>query len=166
MTLQQTLISRLTYCLYKHTTTQCQTCIKSDLKICVGVGLSFIILRSYSKPAVLNVLCNIANWNKVRTKNREFITRFTHVCVMCCPMSSLIHVELKRLIGKHNCFCFSCLFLFLLRFCWGSLEVVVTLVTFKRYLIIDDKSLPHKQRRAFTWLLIFKIKFSSQPPTR
>ena len=41
-----------------------------------------------------------------------------------------------------------------------------TKVTFKRYLIIDDKSLPHKQRRSFTRLLIFKIKFSSEPPTR
>ena len=35
-----------------------------------------------------------------------------------------------------------------------------------RLLIIDDKSLPHKQRRAFTRLLIFKIKFSSEPPSR
>ena len=42
----------------------------------------------------------------------------------------------------------------------------VTIVTFKRYLIIDDKSLPHKQRRAFTRLLIFNIKFSRQAPSR
>ena len=40
------------------------------------------------------------------------------------------------------------------------------IVTFKWYLIIHDKSLPHKQRRSFTRLLIFKIKFSSEPPTR
>ena len=33
-------------------------------------------------------------------------------------------------------------------------------------LIIDDKSLPHKPRRSFTRLLIFKIKFSSEPPTQ
>ena len=39
-------------------------------------------------------------------------------------------------------------------------------VTFKRYLIIDDKSLPHKQQRSFTRLLIFKIRISSEPPTR
>ena len=31
----------------------------------------------------------------------------------------------------------------------------------RRLLIIDDRSFPHKHRRAFTWLLIFKIKFSS-----
>ena len=36
----------------------------------------------------------------------------------------------------------------------------------RRLLIIDDKSLPHKQQRAFTRLLIFKIKFSSEPPSR
>ena len=42
-----------------------------------------------------------------------------------------------------------------------------TIVPFKRYLIIEDKSSPaHKQWRSFTWLLIFKIKFSSEPPTR
>ena len=56
-------------------------------------------------------------------------------------------------------------------FCKSSLmdeETVTmrTIVTFKRYLIIDDKSLPHKQRRSFTQLLISKIKFSSEPPTR
>ena len=50
-------------------------------------------------------------------------------------------------------------------------SVETRIVTFKRYLIIDycysidDKSLPHK-RRAFTRLLIFKIKFSSEPPSR
>ena len=33
-------------------------------------------------------------------------------------------------------------------------------------LIIDDKSLLHNQRRASTRLLIFKIKFSSDPPSR
>ena len=43
---------------------------------------------------------------------------------------------------------------------------ILPIVTFKRYLIINDKSLPHKQRWSFTWLLIFKIKFSSEPPTR
>ena len=41
-----------------------------------------------------------------------------------------------------------------------------SLVTFKRSLIIDNKSLPHKRRRSFTRLLIFKIKFSSKSPTR
>ena len=35
-----------------------------------------------------------------------------------------------------------------------------------KLLNINDKSLPHKQRRAFTRLLIFKIKFSSEPPSR
>ena len=39
-------------------------------------------------------------------------------------------------------------------------------VTFKRSLIIDDKSLPHKLWRSFTRLLIFKIKFSSKSPTQ
>ena len=35
-------------------------------------------------------------------------------------------------------------------------------VTFKRSLIIDDKSWPHKLWRSFTRLLIFKIKFPSE----
>ena len=41
---------------------------------------------------------------------------------------------------------------------------VQTVPNHRRLLIIDDKSLPHKQRRASTRLLIFKIKFSSEPP--
>ena len=43
---------------------------------------------------------------------------------------------------------------------------VQTVPNHRRLLIIDDKSLPHKQRRAFTRLLFFKIKFSSEPPSR
>ena len=43
---------------------------------------------------------------------------------------------------------------------------VQTVPNHRRLLIIDDKSLPHKQRRAFTRQLIFKIKFSSEPPSR
>ena len=43
---------------------------------------------------------------------------------------------------------------------------VQTVPNHRRLLIIDDKSLPHKQRRAFTRLLIFKIKFSRQAPSR
>ena len=43
---------------------------------------------------------------------------------------------------------------------------VQTVPNNRRLLIIDDKSLPHKQRRAFTRLLIFKIKISSEPPSR
>ena len=38
---------------------------------------------------------------------------------------------------------------------------VQTVPNHRRLLIIDDKSLPHKQWRAFTRLLIFKINFSS-----
>ena len=34
---------------------------------------------------------------------------------------------------------------------------LVSIVTFKRSLIIDDKSIPHKLQRLFTRLLIFKI---------
>ena len=41
---------------------------------------------------------------------------------------------------------------------------VQTVRNHRRLLIIDDKSLPHKQRRASTRLLIFKIRFSSEPP--
>ena len=44
----------------------------------------------------------------------------------------------------------------------SAMPIVKLLVTFKRSLIIDDKSLPHKLRR----LLIFKIKLSSESPTR
>ena len=42
----------------------------------------------------------------------------------------------------------------------------LTIVTFKRSLIIDDKSLPHKLWRSFTRLLIFKIKLSSERSLR
>ena len=42
---------------------------------------------------------------------------------------------------------------------------IQTVPNHRRLLIINDKSLPHK-RRSFTRLLIFKIKFSSEPPTR
>ena len=38
---------------------------------------------------------------------------------------------------------------------------VQTVPNHRRLLIINDKSLPYKQRRGFTWLLIFQIKFSS-----
>ena len=43
---------------------------------------------------------------------------------------------------------------------------VQTVPNHRQLLIIDDKNLPHKQRRSFTRLLIFKIKFSSEPPSR
>ena len=46
------------------------------------------------------------------------------------------------------------------------ISYVQTVPNHRRLLIIDDKSLPHKQRRAFTRLLIFKIKFLSEPPSR
>ena len=46
------------------------------------------------------------------------------------------------------------------------ISYVQTVPNLRRLLIIDDKSLPHKQRRAFTRLLIFKIKFLSEPPSR
>ena len=49
---------------------------------------------------------------------------------------------------------------------YQNYTLALTLVTFKWYLIIDDKSLPHKQRQSFTLLIIFKIKFLSEPPTR
>ena len=52
------------------------------------------------------------------------------------------------------------------RFCSNFHWLYSIIVPFKRYLIIDVKSLPHKQRWSFTRLLIFKIKFSSEPPTR
>ena len=48
----------------------------------------------------------------------------------------------------------------------AHISYVQTVPNHRRLLIIDDKSLPHKQRRAFTRLLIFKIKFSSEPPSR
>ena len=41
---------------------------------------------------------------------------------------------------------------------------VQTVPNHQRLLIIDDKSLPHKQRWASTWLLIFKIKFQASHP--
>ena len=44
------------------------------------------------------------------------------------------------------------------------ISYVQTVPNHWRLLIIDDKSLPHKQRRASTRLLIFKIKFLSEPP--
>ena len=47
-----------------------------------------------------------------------------------------------------------------------SYSYIQTVPNHQRLLIIDDKSLPHKQRRAFTQLLIFKIKFSSEPHSR
>ena len=43
---------------------------------------------------------------------------------------------------------------------------VQTVPNHRRLLIIDDNSLPHKRRRSFTLLLIFKIKFSSETPIR
>ena len=48
----------------------------------------------------------------------------------------------------------------------NNISYVQTVPNHRRLLIIEDKSLPHKQRWASTWLLIFKIRFSSEPPSR
>ena len=46
------------------------------------------------------------------------------------------------------------------------ISYVQTAPNHPRLLIIYDKSLPHKHRRAFTWLLIFKIKVFELAATR
>ena len=125
------------------------------------MALVAIIPRFTQKQRKTNIFCRVlllvscsTLWRVMYNTNRlEEISRMRR-CYLWTPLLSYMYVALT---GR--------------AFMWRcdrgiTIGYVQTVPNHRRLLIIDDKSLPHKQRRASTRLLIFKIKFSSAPPSR